>query len=201
MEDIIKKFNNREPYISGHSEMAKSSVIVPLVKKDNKLFLIFEVRSKKLKSQPGDICFPGGKIEEGEEPIETALRETYEELGLKDLKVVTELDLLVKYNNIIIHSFLCIVNNINELKINEDEVEEVIYVSLEDLLLTKPIEVVSKITANRGDNFPYNLINRGENYNFKDGYNKSLFYEIGSIVIWGITGEILFNFIEDIKFL
>lgn len=201
MEDIIKKFNNREPYISGHSEMAKSSVIVPLVKKDNKLFLIFEVRSKKLKSQPGDICFPGGKIEEGEEPIETALRETYEELGLKDLKVVTELDLLVKYNNIIIHSFLCIVNNINELKINEDEVEEVIYVSLEDLLLTKPIEVVSKITANRGDNFPYNLINSGENYNFKDGYNKSLFYEIGSIVIWGITGEILFNFIEDIKFL
>lgn len=201
MEDIIKKFNNREPYISGHSEMAKSSVIVPLVKKDNKLFLIFEVRSKKLKSQPGDICFPGGKIEEGEEPIETALRETYEELGLKDLKVVTELDLLVKYNNIIIHSFLCIVNNINELKINEDEVEEVIYVSVEDLLLTKPIEVVSKITANRGDNFPYNLINSGENYNFKDGYNKSLFYEIGSIVIWGITGEILFNFIEDIKFL
>lgn len=201
MEDIIKKFKNREPYISRHSEMAKSSVIVPLVKKDNKLFLIFEVRSKKLKSQPGDICFPGGKIEEGEEPIETALRETYEELGLKDLKVVTELDLLVKYNNIIIHSFLCIVNNINELKINEDEVEEVIYVSLEDLLLTKPIEVVSKITANRGDNFPYNLINSGENYNFKDGYNKSLFYEIGSIVIWGITGEILFNFIEDIKFL
>ena len=42
------------------------------------LCLLFEVRSPKLKSQPGDICFPGGRSG-GESPQECALRETQEE--------------------------------------------------------------------------------------------------------------------------
>ncbi len=44
------------------------SVTIPLVEKPEGLCLLFEVRSPMLKSQPGDICFPGGKIEEVRKP-------------------------------------------------------------------------------------------------------------------------------------
>jgi 8-oxo-dGTP pyrophosphatase MutT (NUDIX family) len=42
--------------------------------------------------QPGEICFPGGRVEAGETPVETAVRETCEELGLKpkDIEVISE---------------------------------------------------------------------------------------------------------------
>lgn len=199
MEEIIERFNKRKAYISGWKEMNRSSVIIPIVEINNEPNIIFEVRAKKLKTQPGDICFPGGKIEETEEPIETALRETREELGLKDINIIKELDVLVKYNNIIIHNFLCIINDISELVINKEEVEEIFCVPVEKLLKIKPIETISKVHALRDDNFPYNLINKGKEYKFKDGMNKALFYKYDKYVIWGITGEILYNFLETLR--
>ncbi|NLK94432.1 MAG: CoA pyrophosphatase [Clostridiales bacterium] len=199
MEEIIERFSKRKAYISGWKEMNRSSVIIPIVEINNEPNIIFEVRAKKLKTQPGDICFPGGKIEETEEPIETALRETREELGLKDINIIKELDVLVKYNNIIIHNFLCIINDISELVINKEEVEEIFCVPVGKLLKIKPIETISKVHALRDDNFPYNLINKGKEYKFKDGMNKALFYKYDKYVIWGITGEILYNFLETLR--
>jgi ADP-ribose pyrophosphatase len=58
----------------------KSAVIVPII--DNKEILLIK-RSKNLKNHPGEIAFPGGIIENDEDPIETALREAYEELSIK----------------------------------------------------------------------------------------------------------------------
>ena len=44
--------------------------------------LVYNVRSNKLRSHRGEVCFPGGRRNENE-PIErTALREAYEEMGL-----------------------------------------------------------------------------------------------------------------------
>jgi 8-oxo-dGTP pyrophosphatase MutT (NUDIX family) len=61
-------FNSTTPYISGWDKMKRSAVIIPLVEINGEINLLFEVRSKRLKSQPGDICFPGGQIEIGETP-------------------------------------------------------------------------------------------------------------------------------------
>ena len=44
---------------------------------------MFEVRSSKLGWQPGDVCFPGGRIDDGDDSaLAAALRETNEELGV-----------------------------------------------------------------------------------------------------------------------
>lgn len=39
-------------------------------------------RAAHMRTHPGELCFPGGKIELGEHPVETALRESFEEIGL-----------------------------------------------------------------------------------------------------------------------
>ena len=71
--------------------MADYAVLVPFVTTEEGKALLLEVRSRLVK-QPGEICFPGGRVEAGETPAETAVRETCEELGLKpeDIEVFAE---------------------------------------------------------------------------------------------------------------
>ena len=39
------------------------AVLIPLVERADGLHLLFEQRSSKMKTQPGDVCFPGGRME------------------------------------------------------------------------------------------------------------------------------------------
>ncbi len=57
------------------------AVLVPLIYSEIGAELLIEVRAAGI-SQAGDPCFPGGRIERGEFPIQAAIRETVEELGI-----------------------------------------------------------------------------------------------------------------------
>lgn len=92
ISDIENIFAYRQ---SGAEEFFKFfSVLVPVVEKDGGLHLLYEKRARHMKRQPGEICFPGGEMEEGENPEECALRETWEEIGIPEqsIKVVNRLD-------------------------------------------------------------------------------------------------------------
>lgn len=198
IEKIRNKLKNRKVHISGYRSMKKYALLVPLVKINNELCIIFEVRANSLKTQPGDICFPGGKIEENESPIEAAVRETEEEIGLKNISIISELDTVIKFESTIIYPFLGEVKNINELKINKSEVNHVFYAPIKDLLNIKPIEGTGKLVVIRDNNFPYELIKGGKDYKFREGKSVNLFYKYKEYIIWGITAEILKNFLEEI---
>jgi 8-oxo-dGTP pyrophosphatase MutT (NUDIX family) len=63
--------------------MAPAAVLVPLIDRDSQLHLVLTRRTETLRDHPGQISFPGGRIEEGDEgPGAAALRETAEELGV-----------------------------------------------------------------------------------------------------------------------
>ena len=66
IKDIKDKFDNFKPYINGYQNMKRASVLVPIIKNNDSHEILFEVRSKTLRSQPNEIAFPGGKIEENE---------------------------------------------------------------------------------------------------------------------------------------
>ena len=191
ISSIKNKIRGYNSYINGWQDMKIASVVIPLVEIDNEVCLLFEVRAKKLRSQPGDICFPGGKVDKGENPRQAALREIKEELNLEDIEIIHELDLFVRYNGMIIHPFLAEVKNIEEIKINEDEVDSIFYVPLKYFLENEPLEINNKLVVKRGEDFPYDLIVNGKNYAFKDGDYKSLFYIYENRVIWGVTAAII----------
>ena len=198
INDIKNKMKNIKPYINGWERMKRSSVIIPLVEVNNELCILFEVRAKKLSSQPGDICFPGGKIDDNETPKEAALREIYEELGVRNIDVINELDIVVRYDGIIIHPYLGIIKDMEEININESEVDHVFYVPINYLLNHNPLEVTSKINIQRPEEFPYDLIVNKKNYKFRDANYRSLFYNYENYNIWGITAEMLRNFLEKL---
>ncbi len=198
IKDLKNKLKNYKPYINGSNNMKKASVLIPLIKKEDSYFILFQVRSSILKTQPNEICFPGGKIESNEKPIEACIRETCEELGVTsdNIEIISELDLLITPSNMIIHPFLGIVKNIDSLDINKSEVDHVFLVPITYLLENKPITYTNEVSIIPNDNFPYEIIPNKTNYKFAKGNYDVLFYKYNDYVIWGITAKILENFLN-----
>ncbi|MGO8738312.1 CoA pyrophosphatase [Rhodoblastus sp.] len=59
-----------------------AAVLAPIVARDDGLFLLLTQRASHLSEHSGQIAFPGGKIDPGESPLDAALREAEEEIGL-----------------------------------------------------------------------------------------------------------------------
>lgn len=198
LKELLKDY---KPYINGHQNMKKASVLIPIVKKNNEDFILFEVRSKTLRSQPNEISFPGGMIEENETPIAACIRETCEELGTIDsnIEIVSELDLFLSPADIIIHTFVGFIHDLESLNPNIDEVDHIFLVPLSHLLENEPLRYKNEVRVVPNKNFPYDLIPNKGNYKFKSGNYDSLFYKYNDYVIWGITGKILENFLNLIK--
>lgn len=201
LDNIKTKINKYNGYIDGWEEMMRASVAILLVENNEELSIIFEVRGKNLREQPGDVCFPGGKIDNGETPEEAVIREIKEELGLcnDDIEIIKELDTLIRYNGLIIHPFLGVIKNSKNIKLNKDEVQEVFYVPVDYLLKSEPIKVTNLVKVERAEDFPYDLIVQGKNYKFRDGKYESIFYKYNNYVIWGITAQMLKSFLNIIK--
>lgn len=201
LDKIIEKFNNYSPYINGWSNMKRAAVAILLVDIEEETKILFQVRALNMRSQPGDISLPGGKIESIESPKEAVKREVCEELGLEedDFEIVTPLDVLVTHYGLIVHPFLGYIKNYNNIKINKDEVDHIFLASINNLLKVNPIKDISKINVDRNKDFPYYLIKDGENYKFKEGLYRSLFYNYDNYTIWGMTALIIENFLNYTK--
>jgi 8-oxo-dGTP pyrophosphatase MutT (NUDIX family) len=64
-------------------EFRPAAVLVPLVAREPELSVLLTRRTEHLHHHPGQISFPGGRVEETDvSPVMTALRETEEEIGL-----------------------------------------------------------------------------------------------------------------------
>ena len=106
---------------------AAYAVLVPVVCEEGKEpALLFEVRAKTLRRQPGEVCFPGGRLELGETPVQCALREAGEELGIPAgaVEVIGALDFLAHQSGFLMHPVLAKVNGVgmDGQRINADEV-------------------------------------------------------------------------------
>ncbi|MBN9694932.1 MAG: CoA pyrophosphatase [Zoogloea sp.] len=60
-----------------------AAVLVPIVMREEGLTMLLTQRTDHLHHHPGQVSFPGGRVEEEDaSPVDTALRETEEEIGL-----------------------------------------------------------------------------------------------------------------------
>ncbi|RPI68420.1 MAG: CoA pyrophosphatase, partial [Ignavibacteriae bacterium] len=67
----------------------KSAVLVPLLIREGGLpDVMFTLRSDTLRSHSGQISFPGGRMDEGEDAVTAALREMQEETGVEPESVM-----------------------------------------------------------------------------------------------------------------
>ncbi|NLD20530.1 MAG: CoA pyrophosphatase [Clostridiales bacterium] len=179
------------------------SVLVPLVEIDGELFLLYEVRAKNMTRQPGEICFPGGQMEDGESPVECALRETHEEIGIlpEDVEVIAQLDTIYTYSNFAMHCFLGIVKEeaFENMALNPAEVDEVFLISVDRLIEEDPEVYTVKVRPHVPEGFPYDKVTGGQRYKWRSGKAPVPIYDVDGRVIWGLTARITKRFVDDIK--
>ncbi len=114
-----------------------SAVLVPIYYKQGQYYILFTKRTELVKAHKGDISFPGGAYQEGDETLaNTALRECSEEIGLTagDVEIIGELDDTITTSNYIISPFVAFIPSPYQFTLNTEETEEIIEIPISALL-------------------------------------------------------------------
>jgi 8-oxo-dGTP pyrophosphatase MutT (NUDIX family) len=201
LKNIIDIYGDRTPGAAGKHKYF--SVLVPLVEKEGQLYLLYQLRAAHMKRQPGEVCFPGGKVEPGESLQQCAVRETVEELGIleSDIKVINQMDVMHTYSNFTLFPFLGTIKAeaLDRLNCNPDEVEEVFLVPLDHLIENDPFLYKMQIAPLIKEDFPYEKIKFPKTYKWRYRTNDIPIYEYENRIIWGLTGRVTMNLIEVLK--
>jgi 8-oxo-dGTP pyrophosphatase MutT (NUDIX family) len=182
-KDFIDQLRNllssRQRGVIEHLPFSHAAVLVPLFQKDGECHLLFTKRSDQVKYHKGEISFPGGMVDEDDSELEkTALREAFEEIGLKeqDVQIIGVLDDIVTTTEFIVTPIVGFFPYPYPFLVSEVEIAELIEVPLASLL--------------NEDSFSERRI-------FRDGQNEMVFaYQYGRHIIWGATARILKQFLD-----
>ena len=135
LKSILSSPINPNPGKTGDYRLA--SVLVVIYGEEP--IIVMTEKPKHMKFHAGEISFPGGKLDNSDSDLlETALRETSEEIGLtiKRDQVIGQLEPVVTLNSgFLIMPFVSIVDKIPELAANA-EVEKIFHIPLEPFLKT-----------------------------------------------------------------
>jgi len=202
-EKLLRLVNDRKERIIGSEVSIEAAIFICMCKIKGVDYFILEKRSPNIR-QGGEISFPGGKVEKtDEDPQETALRETSEELGI----ALDKIDIYGKYGvvlnplGLIIHCYFGYINieKLEELNPQISEIERLIIVPFE--YFWKTIPLIEEIAVENIPNSNIKNMDIPSKYRnpWRVASRKIYFYNYKNDVIWGITGGIIYDFISSLK--
>ena len=155
-----------------------SAVLVPLFEDEGELRVVLTLRNSNLRSHAGQVSFPGGRMDPGEDPVTTALREAHEETALEPgcVEIIGELDhLRTVVSNSFIVPIVGVLASRQVLTPNPAEVDRIFDVSTSDLLAQG--------------------VYREERWGIPNVERAISFFEVEGETVWGATGTMLKNFL------
>ena len=177
LREILSQRQKR--YIND-ADLTRSAVLIPLYYREGQYYILFTKRTETVREHKGQISFPGGAYEKGDGTLlNTALRESAEEIGLmaNDVEVLGELDdTVTRTSGYIISPFVAYIPWPYQLKVDEEEIEQIIEV---------PVAMLRDKSCLRQET------------EIEDGQTvTSFFYHYYGHVIWGATARILHQFLD-----
>lgn len=145
LEIIKDRFKNYRPSKIKEGGIC-ASVLVPLIEKEKGTHIILIKRTENVKVHKGEVSFPGGVFKELDRtPLKTALRECYEEIGVKeeDVEIIGMMDDEKTTTGYIIRPFVGIIPYPYEFSLDPMEVAYLIYLPLLYLKDIEPDEISS----------------------------------------------------------
>lgn len=156
--------------------MMPAAVLVPIVFRGAIPHLIFTLRTMTVAHHKGQISFPGGAFESGDAgPVETALREAWEEIGLfpKLVQPIGCMAPVPTISSFLVTPVVGVVDKGADLARNPDEVAEVFELPLPAFF--NPAHHTTRPYAHRGKVYTVHH------------------FEIMERQVWGVTGEIVYR--------
>lgn len=149
-----------------------AAVLVPFCCIDNDWHLLFTKRTNGVAKHQGEISFPGGAAEDHDiDLIETAIRETCEEIGLSReyIRVIGVMEPVPTVSNYCVLPVVAVVKLTGMLNLNPDEVEDIIYIPVDWLKEDKNWRI--------------------EDFYFSAGKSKPVIHyeDFNGMHLWGIT--------------
>ena len=166
------------------SDLIQAAVLIPFTVWENELVILFTKRTNSVNNHQNQISFPGGAIEKKDvNPLAAALRETEEEIGIKnkDIEILGELEAKNTTTGFYIYPFVGLIHNLNEIQINKLEVERIIYIPVSWL---------------RNPKNSHTEIYKGQN---KISHPVIVFTNYDGEKVWGVTASLAKQLLEIIK--
>lgn len=176
--DKIKEvLNQRLPRAIERKSLKDAAVLIPIIFKDNQPHVLVTKRTNNVGTHKGEVSLPGGGIDQDDPtPLYTALRETYEEVGIKseDVSVLGEFDHFISIYGFHVYTFVGLTPYPYPLTINHDEIESYTEVPLSLFVEEK-----------------YNDV---QYYTYEGTSYAIYYYHYNGYTVWGLTARILTDF-------
>lgn len=184
-QQFLQRFSLQAAAHSAQLQLEKSkaaAVLIVLREYQGELQLLLTKRSAELRHHPGQISFPGGKIESSEQSQQAALRETHEETGIapEQLQLIGQLPSYVTGTGFLIQPWIAFLTQEVELQLQRSEVESAFWLPLSFVI--DPQNTHSDYFAIRGQS---HLVH---------------FIPYGPHLIWGATAAILNSLKQQLHF-
>lgn len=198
-KEQLERIRRHRASIIGMDQAKKSAVCIPLLDTEDGFDVLFEIRSSKIASQPGDICFPGGMVEPGETEQEAAVREMTEELlvDASQIQVIGAVDIFPA-SRMYVYPFVALLENYKKT-FSTDEVAEVFSVPLQFFLENDPEVYYTHMKVIPEEGFPYERIRGGRAYGWRERSEEIFFYQYRQYNIWGMTAKMMEAFVRSIR--
>ena len=142
-DEFVQRFQMQLLPVSTHKfrspdKLKSAAVLIPIVISHGQLEILLTKRASHLTHHPGQISFPGGKVEPSDQNIiATALRETEEEIGLKpeNIQVLGQLKSYQTISGYEITPIVAFARKSDNYQFDDNEVAEVFHVPLSHFLL------------------------------------------------------------------
>jgi 8-oxo-dGTP pyrophosphatase MutT (NUDIX family) len=183
-EFLRARLGAHTPVTRAEWEARPAAVLVPLYRDAGQWHVLFTLRTHTVETHKGQVSFPGGRVDPGDTSrIETALRETEEEIGLKreDVTVLGQLDELLTVTQYHITPVVGLFPWPYQFVLSTDELSAVFGVPLTWLANPGNLEVQYREPLAPGPKVPVYYLHYG-------GYT-----------IWGATARMLLSLLAVLK--
>lgn len=162
---------------SSGKELRCAAVLIPMAWFDDEWHLIFTRRTDRVETHKGQVSFPGGACDPGEEmPEQTALREAEEEIGLRpgDVRVLGRMNPMMTITSFLVSPIVGVIPWPYAFRVENAEVARVFTIPLSWL-------------AEKKNRWEFNLPGRA--------YGLIVYHPYDGELLWGATAVMTKNFL------